>query len=180
MVRLFPASMVTFFPSIFTSPFGADIFMPVKALISTLPNGLRMLMERFDDERFTSYIPLASFSTMPPFSGFDIIEFIVLSVSFACRALVSSSFFFACSQLFRLSRLFMSLPYSFSAFVTSFCSLLISSLSLLSLCHCLPMSAMFHTAARGGMRKLRNDFGLLSLNVIPWPFCEVMEREVYL
>ena len=42
------------------------------------------------------------------------------------------------------------------------------------------MSAMFHAAASGGMRKLRNDFGVLSVKVIPWPFSDVIEREVYL
>ena len=43
---LFPASNVIFLPEIFTSPFGAEISIPVNAEIFTEPKGLLIEMDR--------------------------------------------------------------------------------------------------------------------------------------
>ena len=60
------ASSLMFLPSILMSPLGAEMLMPVKASIFTLPIELCISTER--DELFRSilYSPMRSLMVMPP------------------------------------------------------------------------------------------------------------------
>ena len=68
IVRVLPATISTFFPSIFTFPLGALIVIPVNASISTSPMEEAMYTLRFSVDIVKLKNPYASPMVMPPLS----------------------------------------------------------------------------------------------------------------
>ena len=65
-VRLLPAAIFTFFPTMLISPLGAMMLIPVKELMKMSPQGDLMETLRPSDEPLIEYMPYLSVSVKPP------------------------------------------------------------------------------------------------------------------